>query len=109
MESIPVNISIHLWVGQEDLGGAVLGNYRQEAGVLKLLNGLGGQDNAAIMLAPGLLRLHDVFANRGIFDEQPRLVQQEQLECGKFVGIANFRGGAMEHVEKKGLWVRGGA
>ena len=53
------------------------------------------------MLAPGLLRLHDVFANGGIFDEQPRLIQQEQLECGKFVGIANLRGGAMEHIEKQ--------
>ena len=98
-----VYIPVHFRVGQEYFGGATFGYYRQQSRFFELLERLSSQDHGAVMFTPRLLSLYDVVANGLVFYEQPRLVQQEHLECGQLVRIGNFSRGAVKHVKEQRL------
>ncbi len=90
VERLAVHLAVHLRVGEEDLRRAALGDNLQHPRLLKLLDGLRGQDHRGVVLAPGLLRLHDVVADRLVLDEEPRLVEQEDLEGGEFRRVGDL-------------------
>ena len=90
MKRFPVNLAVHLRVGEEDFRGAALGHNRQHPRLLKLLDGLRRQDHRRFVLAPSLLRLHNVIADRLVLDKKPRFIEQEDLEGGEFCRIGDF-------------------
>ena len=69
MERLPIEVAIHLRVGEKDLRWAAFRDDMQHPGFLQLLDGLGGEDHRGVVLAPGLLRLDDVVADRLVADE----------------------------------------
>src|ERR1035437_4845192 len=101
MERLPVHFAVHLRVGQKDFRRATLGHNRQHPRFLKLLDGLRRQDHGGVVLAPGLLRLHHVVANRLVLDEEPRFVEQEDLEGGEFLRVGNFIRRAVQNVKQQ--------
>src|SRR5271166_4510497 len=90
MKSLSVNFPVHIRVGEKDLCRATLGHYRQHSRFLKFLDGLRRQDHRRFVLAPGLLRLHHIVANGLVFDEEPRLVEQEELGCAELLGVSDL-------------------
>jgi len=44
----------------------------------------------ASLLMPGLLCLHDVIADGLVLDEEPRFVEQEELDCVEVLRVGNF-------------------
>src|ERR1019366_6181109 len=75
VKGFTVYLAIHLRVGEEYFRRAALRNNGQHPGFFKLFDGLSGEYHRGIVLAPSLLCLHDVVANRLVLDEQPRLLK----------------------------------
>src|ERR1035437_468016 len=103
MKRLAVDLAIHLRVGEKYLGWAALRNDSQHPGLLKLLDGLRSKNHRGIVLAPCLLRLHDVVANGLVLDEQPCLIKQERLERRQLRGVGNLIASPMKDVEQKRL------
>src|SRR5208282_2722001 len=101
MKCFPVNVTVHIRVGEKDLRGATLGHYRQHPRFLKLFDGLRRQDLRRFVLAPGLLRLHYIIANGLVLDEEPRLVEQEELGCAEPLGVGDFIRCPVQNVKEK--------
>src|ERR1039458_8219542 len=101
MERLPVHFAVHFRVGQKDFRRATLGHNVQHSRFLKLFDGLRRQNHGCVVLAPGLLRLHHVVANRLVLDEEPRLVEQEDLEGGEFLRVGNFIRRAVQNVKQQ--------
>src|SRR5271166_5024177 len=90
MKCFPVNVTVHIRVGEKDLRGATLGNYRQHPRFLKFFNGLGRQNHRRFVLAPCFLRLHHIIADRLVLDEEPRFVEQEELGCAELLRVSDL-------------------
>src|SRR5271166_1392383 len=90
MKRFAVNFSVHVRVGEEDLCRATLRHYRQHPRLLKFFDGLRRKDHRRFVLAPGLLRLHHIIADRLVLDEEPRLVEQEELGCAELLGVSDL-------------------
>src|SRR5580692_2644332 len=90
MKCLPVNVTVHVRVGEEDLCRATLRHYRQHPRLLKLFDGLRRKDHRGVVLAPGLLRLHHVVANGLVLYEEPRLIEQEELGGAEVLRVGNF-------------------
>ena len=103
VKGFAVYLAIHLWVGEKYLRWATLRNDSQHPGLLKLLDGLRGENHRGIVLAPCFLRLHDVVANRLVLDEQPCLIKQERLERRQLRGVGNLVARPVKDVEQKWL------
>ena len=103
MECFAVNVPVHLRVGKKDLCRATLGDDLQHARLLKLLDGLCSENHRRVVLAPGLLRLHDIVPDGLVLDEEPRLVQQEHLEGRQLLRVGDFIRGPVENIEQQRL------
>src|SRR5208282_875480 len=103
MKRLAVNFPVHVRVGEEDLCRATLGHYRQHPRFLKFFDGLRCQDHRRLVLAPGFLRLYDVIANRLVLDEEPRFVEQEDLEGVEVLRVSDLIRRAMQNVKQKRL------
>ena len=80
MKGVPVDLAVHIGIRQEDLRRAAFGDDLEHPRFLELLDRLCGQNHRGIVLAPGLLCLHDVLPDGLITDEEPRLIHQENFE-----------------------------
>src|SRR5580700_1298371 len=103
MKRLSVNVPVHVRVGQKYLCGATLCHYPQHPRLLKLFDGLRSKDHRRLVLAPGLLRLYHVIANRLVLDEEPRFVEQEDLEGVKVLRVSDLIRRAMQNVKQKRL------
>src|ERR1035437_5906660 len=103
VKGLAVDLAIHLWIGEKYLRWAAFRNDSQHPGLLKLLDGLGGENHRGIVLAPCLLCLHDVVADGLVLDEQPRLVKQECLERRQLRGVGNLIAGPVKDVKQEWL------
>src|ERR1035437_585379 len=103
VKGLAVDLAIHLRVGEKYFRWAAFRNDSQHPGLLKLLDGLGGENHRGIVLAPCLLCLHDVVADGLVLDEQPRLVKQECLERRQLRRIGNLITRPVKDVEQKWL------
>src|SRR5208283_3674092 len=101
MKCLAVNFPVHVRVGKEDLRGATLGNYRQHPRFLKLFDGLRRQNHRRFVLAPGLLRLHHIIADGLVLDEEPRLVEQEELGCAELLGVSDLIRCSMQNIKQQ--------
>src|SRR5580700_5796242 len=90
MKRLTINFPVHIRVGEEDLCRATLRHYCQHPRFLKLFDGLGRQNHRRFVLAPGLLRLHHIIADRLVLDEEPRFVEQEELGCAELLGVSDL-------------------
>ena len=75
----------------------------QHARFLKLLDGLRGQNHRGVVLAPRLLRLHDVVADGLVLDEQPCLIEQEHLEGGELLRVGDLVRRPMQNIKQQWL------
>ena len=101
MKRLAVNFPVHVRVGEEDLCRATLGHYRQHPRFLKFFDGLRRQDHRRYVLAPGLLRLHHIIANRLVLDEEPRLVEQEELGGAELLGVSDLIRCPMQNIKQQ--------
>src|SRR5579863_1572800 len=103
MKRLTIDFPVHVRVGEKDLRGATLCNYRQHSRLLKLFDGLRSKDHRRFVLAPGFLRLYHVIANRLVLDEEPRFVEQEDLEGVEVLRVSDLIRRAMQNVKQKRL------
>jgi len=55
------------------------------------------------VLPPCLLSRDDVAADGLVLDEQPRLIEQQQLERSKPIGTGDLDRRTMQHIEEQGF------
>ena len=103
MECLPVHIAVHLRICKEYLGRAALGDDLQHARLLEFLDGLRGQYHRSVQFAPGFLCLNHIVADGLVADEQPRFIEQEDLEGGEFLRVGDFVRGPVKYVEQQWL------
>src|SRR5579863_499954 len=103
MKRLTIDFPVHVRVGEKDLRGATLGHYRQHPRLLKLFDGLRSKDHRRLVLAPGFLCLYHVIANRLVLDEEPRFVEQEDLESVEVLRVGDLIRRAMQNVKQKRL------
>src|SRR5208337_1262711 len=101
MKRFSVNLPVHVRVGQKDLCGTTLGHYRQHPRFLKLFDGLRRQNHRRFMLAPCLLRLHHVIPDRLVLNEEPRLVEQEELGGAELLGVSDLIRCSMQNIKQQ--------
>src|SRR6202167_1063460 len=101
MKCFPVNVTVHIRVGEKDLRGATLGHYRQHPRFLKLFDGLRRQNHRRSVLAPCFLRLHHIIADRLVLDEDPGLVEQEELGRAELLGVSDLIRCSMQHIKEQ--------
>src|SRR5208337_2041864 len=101
MKRLSVNFPVHVRVGEEDLCRATLRHYRQHPRFLKFFDGLRRKDHRPFVLAPGLLRLHHIIADRVVLDEEPRLVEQEELRCAELLRVGDFIRCPMQNIKEQ--------
>src|ERR1700683_5642137 len=101
MKRLAVNFPVHVRVGEEDLCRATFGHYRQHPRFLKLFNGLRRQNHCRFMLAPCLLRLHHVIPDRLVLNEEPRLVEQEELGGAELLGVSDLIRCSMQNIKEQ--------
>src|SRR5260370_20572245 len=101
MKCLPVNVTVHIRVGEKDLRGATLGHYRQHPRFLKFFDGLRRQNHRRSVLAPCFLRLHHIIADRLVLDEEPRLVEQEELGSTELLGVSDLIRCSMQNIKQQ--------
>src|SRR6266851_9197301 len=108
MELVPVQLAIHIRVGEENLRGTGFDNHVHDVRFSQLVERLGGQNHRRILLAPSLERFHDVALDSRISKKRPRFIDEECLKDVRDLAVGDDVIRAMEDVEKerlKNLWV----
>ncbi len=103
MELPAVQLTVHVWVGQEELRWATLDNYVEDVRAAQLVERLGGQNHRGICFAPRLERLHYVSLNAWVLEEDPSLIDEESFEGCADLPVGDDRVGAMQDVEEQGF------
>src|SRR5271165_5290207 len=101
MKRLSVNFPVHVRVGEKDLRGATLGHYCQHPRFLKFFDGLRRQNHRRSVLAPCFLRLHHIIADRLVLDEEPRLVEQEELGGAELLGVSDLIRCSMQNIKQQ--------
>src|SRR5580658_7962433 len=101
MELPPIEVPIHVGIGQEDFGRATFDNYIQHFRPAQLVEGQGRENHRGVCFSPGLERLDDVPLNAGILQKHPCLIYEKSLEYGTDLPIANDGVRAMQNVEQE--------
>src|ERR1700676_5110751 len=101
MELPPVEVPIHIGIGQEDFGRAAFDNYIQHFRPAQLVEGLGRENHRGVGFSPCLERLDDVPLNAGILQKYPGLIYEKRLEYGTYLPVANDGVRAMQDVEQE--------
>src|SRR5216684_5753952 len=101
MKRLTINFPVHVRVGEEDLCRATLRHYRQHPRFLKLFDGLRRQNHRRFVLAPCFLGLHHIIADGLVLDEEPRLVEQEELGCAELLGVSDLIRCSMQNIEQQ--------
>src|SRR3984893_13171229 len=101
MELPPIEVPVHIGIGQEDFGRAAFDNYIQHFRPTQLVEGLGRKNHRGVGFSPGLERLDDVPLNARIFQEHPWLIYEKCLEYGADLPVANDGVRPMQDVEQE--------
>src|ERR1700680_1968654 len=101
MELPPIEVPIHIGIGQEDFGRAAFDNYVQHFRPAQLVEGLGRENHRGVGFSPGLERLDDVPLNARILQKYPCLVYEKRFEYGTDLPVTNDRVRAMQDVEQE--------
>src|ERR1700730_2995622 len=101
MELPPIEVPIHIGIGQEDFGRTAFDNYIQGFRPAQLVEGLGRENHRGVGLSPRLECLDDVPLNARILQEYPCLVYKKRFEYGADLPVTNDRVRAMQDVKQK--------
>src|SRR3984885_2083563 len=101
MELPPIEVPIHIRIGQEDFGRTTLDNYIQDFRPAQLVEGLGGEDHRGVGFSPRLECLDDVPLNARILQKHPCLIYEKRLEYGTDLPVANDGVRAMQDIEQE--------
>src|ERR1700726_3044356 len=101
MELPPVEVPIHIGIGQEDFGRAAFDNYIQHFRPAQLVEGLGGENHRGVCFSPRLECLDDVPLNARILQKHPCLIYEKCLEYGTDLPVANDVVRPMQDVEQE--------
>src|SRR3984893_2748776 len=101
MELPPIEVPIHIGIGQEDLGRTAFDNYIQGFRPAQLVEGLGRENHRGVGFSPRLEGLDDVPLNARILQKHPCLVYEKRLEYGTDLPVANDGVRAMQNVEQE--------
>ena len=80
MELLPIQLAVHVGIGEENLGGAAFLDDIQNPGLSQLIERLRRKHHRRVLFAPGLKGLNDVVLHGGVAEEYPRFVNEECLE-----------------------------
>src|SRR5229473_5223104 len=103
MELVPVQLAVHVRVGEKNLCGTGFDNHVHDVRLPQFVERLGGQNHRRVLLAPGLERLNDVAFDARISKERPRFIDKECLEDVRDLAVGDDVIRAMEDIEKKRL------
>src|ERR1700676_219502 len=101
MELPPIEVPIHIRIGQEDFGRTSFYNYIQHFRPAQLVEGLGRENHRGIGFSPRLECLDDVPLNARILQKHPCLIYEKRLEYGTDFPVANDGVRAMQDVEQE--------
>src|SRR5271156_5161469 len=101
MELPPIEVPIHIGIGQEDFGRATFDNYIQHFRPAQLVEGLGRENHRGVGFSPRLERLDDVPLNARILQKHPCLIYEKCLEYGTDLPVANDGVRPMQDVEQE--------
>src|SRR6202050_127554 len=101
MELPPIEVPIHIGIGQKDFGRAAFDNYIQHFRPTQLVEGLGRENHRGVGFSPGLERLDDVPLNARILQKHPCLIYKKRLEDGTDFPVANDGVRAMQDIEQE--------
>src|ERR1700687_4936961 len=101
MELPPIEVPIHIGIGQEDFGRAAFDNYIQHFRPAQLVERLGRQNHRGVGFSPRLERLDDVPLNARILQKHPCFIYKKRLEYGTDLPVANDGVRAMQDVEQE--------
>src|SRR6266849_1029496 len=108
MKLVPVQLAIHIRVGEEDFCGTGFDNYVHDVGLPQFVERLGGQNHRCILFPPSLKRFHDVALDACISEERPCFINEEGLEDVRDFAVGYDVVCTMEDIEQewlKNLWV----
>src|SRR5712692_6496270 len=103
MELVPVQLAIHVRVGEENLCSTGLDNYVHYVRLPQFVERLGGQNHRCILFTPRLQRFDYVALNARISKKRPRFIDEECLEDVRDLAVGDDVIRAMENIEKKRL------
>src|SRR5229473_2498322 len=103
MKLVPVQLAIHIRVGEEDFCGTGFDNYVNNIRLPQLIKRLGGQNHRRILFAPGLQCFDDVALDVRISKEGPCFIDEECLEDVRDFAVGDDVVRAMEDVEQERL------
>src|SRR6202142_3412767 len=101
MELPPIEVLIHIGIGQEDFGRTAFDNYIQDFRPAQLVEGLGRENHCGVGLSPRLECLDDVPLNARILQKHPCLIYKKRLEYGTDLPVANDGVRAMQDIEQE--------
>src|ERR1700683_1946453 len=101
MELPPIEVPIHIGVGQEDFGRAAFDNYIQHFRPAQLVEGLGRENHRGVCFSPRLEPRDDVPLNAGILQKHPCLIYEKGLEYGTALPVTNDGVRPMQDVEQE--------
>src|ERR1700689_806208 len=101
MELPPIEVPIHIGIGQEDFGRAAFDNYIQPFRPAQLVEGFGRENHRGVGFSPRLERLDDIPLNTRVFQKYPCLIYEKRLEHGTDLPVANDGVRSMQDVEQE--------
>src|SRR3984893_6113219 len=101
MELPPIEVPIHIGIGQEDFGRTAFDNYIQDFRPAQLVEGLGRENHRGVGFSPRLERLDDVPLNPRILQKHPCLIYEKRLEYGTDLPVGNDGVRAMQDIEQE--------
>src|SRR6202167_234399 len=101
MELPPIEVPIHIRIGQEDFGRTAFDHYIQHSRPAQLVEGLGRENHRGVGFSPCLERLDDVPLNARILQKHPWLIYEKRLEYGTDLPVANDGVRAMQNIEQE--------
>src|ERR1700722_13097244 len=101
MERPPVEVTIHVGIGEEDFRRAAFDNHIQHFRPAQLVEGLGRENHCGVCFSPRLERLDDVPLNARILQKHPCLIYEKCLEYGTDLPVANDGVRSMQDVEQE--------
>src|SRR6202795_3237727 len=101
MELPPIEVPIHIGIGQEDFGRTAFDNYIQDFRPAQLVEGLGRENHRGVGLSPGLECLDDVPLNARILQKHPCLIYEKCFEYGTDLPVANDGVRAVQDIEQE--------
>src|SRR5580692_4531251 len=101
MKLPPVELAVHVRIGEKDLRCAALEDDVEKVGAAQVVERLRGKDHGGVVLAPSLEGFNDVPLDAGVLQEHPGFIDEEGFEDRRDSPVANHDVGTMKDVEQQ--------